>query len=455
MIKTIFCILLLFISTHVYGGDDILHAYIREGLDGNLALRQQTFSLEQSLQALREARGLFLPSLEFSTRYSRAGGGRTIEFPIGDIVNPVHQTLNELLQQPRFPGNLPNVTTPFLRREEQDTKLRVVQPLYQPATIYNYRIRKHMAEIQRAEHNAFTRELIEEIKTTYFTYLKMLQIEKLLDSTSALLEENLRVSNALVQADRATEEIVFRARAELSDLHRQREEAQRDRVLAASYFNFLLNRPLDDPIRHVQVDELRTEQPVSDLSQAQAIAMERRDEFRQLRMAIRVAEQSVKLARSAYIPGVSLVYDFGIQGTNYRIRRDDDYWMASIVLRWNLFNGFQDRPKVEQQRLERRKIETQLEELERQIALQVKRGYHNLLVAERTLQSAAERLASSRASFTIVQRKYQEGMAPQIEFLDARTTLTNAEIQQIVITFDYRIRLAEFERITASYELDK
>ena len=91
-----------------------LDAYVAEGLQSNLALKGQNLSLEKSLRVLDEAKGLFLPTLDLNARYSLAAGGRTIEFPVGDLLNPVYGTLNQMTGSDRFP-TLQNVNTPFLR----------------------------------------------------------------------------------------------------------------------------------------------------------------------------------------------------------------------------------------------------------------------------------------------------------------------------------------------------
>jgi len=46
-------------------------------------------------------------------------------------------------------------------------------------------------------------------------------------------------------------------------------------------------------------------------------------------------------------------------------------------------------------------------------------------------------------------------MALQVEYLDARNNYLQSEIQQVVATFDYHIRQAEFEKTVASYGLKK
>jgi len=445
---------LIFAISAAHANENILEKYVRIGLKSNLVLRQKDFSVQQSLQALKAARGMFLPSLSIEARYSRAGGGRTFEIPVGDLFNPLHATLNQLIQQQRFPTDLQNVEIPFLRKEEHDTKIRVVQPVFQPGIYYNQQVKKHLADAQRAERDVFARQLVGEIKKGYFTYLKTLQIERLLDETKKLLRENLRVSESLFKNQKVTEDAVLRAKVELSELEQQQAEAQKNRVLAAAYFNFLINHPLDDSIEVADEWEA-ADQTSPDLAAAENSALKKRDEFAQLQQSIRAAKNGVSAKKTKYLPGVNAVFDYGFEGEKYRFSKNDDYWMASLVLSWNLFNGFQDRARVQQAKLAKKSLEARQAELKQQIALQVREVYHNMIVAGKNVLTANERVLSARKSYRIVERKYREGMAAQIEFLDARTTLTRSEINRIVSKYDYQIALTDFERATAAYPLEK
>jgi outer membrane protein TolC len=81
----------------------ILENYIQTGLSHNLALQQQQIDWQRSLEAVRQAKSLFYPVAQFNATYTRAAGGRRIDFPIGDLLNPVHSTLNQLTQSNQFP----------------------------------------------------------------------------------------------------------------------------------------------------------------------------------------------------------------------------------------------------------------------------------------------------------------------------------------------------------------
>lgn len=76
-----YCLLLLglccFVPIHA---QSVIDKYIREGLDNNESIKQQTFLLKKNLYALKEAQSLFFPKLIVSGSYNKADGGRTVDF---------------------------------------------------------------------------------------------------------------------------------------------------------------------------------------------------------------------------------------------------------------------------------------------------------------------------------------------------------------------------------------
>jgi len=451
MYKLILLVILIpFLS---WGSENtILERYISTALQNNLALKQQDFAYQKSVSALKEARGLFLPSLEIQARYSRAGGGRTIDIPVDQFLNPVYQTLNAILQQNVFPEDIQGETIVFLREEEHETKIRAVQPIFQTDIYYNYKIKDNLQNLEQLSKQAFARLLIAHVKSSYYNYLKTLEIVKLLQRTQELLEENLRVNEKLVEIQKSTRDVVFRSQADLSFLEKQQADAEKGQVMAQAYFNFLLNLPQDQIIETISLESLPSPLLIT-LSDAEITALQNREEVKQLSYAIEAAQNGVKLNRGKFLPNVFAVFDYGYQGEFYRFSEQDDFWMASAILQWNLFNGFQDKRKIQQARLEQKKLETRQLELQNQIKLEVRDAYYGVGVALKNLQSSEDQLRSQQKSFEIVDKKYQQGMALQVEYLDARNSYIRSEIDLIMARFDYYISHANLERITGSYPL--
>jgi outer membrane protein TolC len=447
-------VFIIFTVGMVDAQDNVLDTYIKIGLENNLSLRQQQFSLEQSMEALNEARGLFFPSIDIGARYSRAGGGREFVIPVGDLVNPVYQTLNQLLgvhgQPPLFPENIPDQKVQFLREEEHDTRVRLVQPLFQPAIWSNYSLKSELNDIEDLKTTIFKRNLVAEIKRAYYNYLKATQVVELYQKIEEVQTENLRVSQSLYAAGTATQDVVFRAQAELGGTEQEKLHVENLQRQSKSYFNFIINRPLQEEITTIS-DHKNLLLNIPDLELAREHAFAHREELRQIKSAISAADKSAAIVKSRYYPGLNAVLDYGFQGEKYKFSTDNDYWMASLVLDWNLFNGFQDKAKLQQAHLEGKKLSTQENELRNLIELEVERIYDNLTVAQKTIEVNQRRVESSLASFNIISKKFEEGAAAQVEYLDAQTTLTNAAITEIISRYDYYIVYADFERIVALY----
>jgi outer membrane protein TolC len=155
------------------------------------------------------------------------------------------------------------------------------------------------------------------------------------------------------------------------------------------------------------------------------------------------------------LPGIAAIIDYGFQGEKYRFTKNDDYWMASLVLSWNLFNGFQDAARKKQALLEKKILEKQFQEVEVRIRLQLLDATRSLQVARQVLTAAEETQLSAEASFLIVSKKYEQHMVPQIEYIQARNEFTAARANQLISVYDVYIKEAQLELAAGLYPLVK
>ena len=101
---------LLFPFAWVMGQKSILDEYIEMGFQQNIVLQQKSISAEKALLSLQSAQSLYQPTLAFQGGYQTGEGGRSISFPVGDMLNPVYATLNQLTKSAAFP-QISNVET--------------------------------------------------------------------------------------------------------------------------------------------------------------------------------------------------------------------------------------------------------------------------------------------------------------------------------------------------------
>lgn len=423
---------------------DPLGGLVREALQRNLGQRQQELLAEKSQAAVQQARGLFLPNLTVDARYSQMHGGLNF----GDLVNPAYQALNQLTGSAAFPTNVDG-RFPYA----QETRLRIVQPVFNAQILSNYKISTSLRGLQDARARAAARQLAADVQLAYVNYARSAQVVEVLRATHGLVQEQVRVTERLLANGKVTADARHRAIAERSGVEQQLTEAEQKRAAASRYLNFLLDRAADSPV--VEIADTALLMPlVDDLPVVLTRARAAREEFQQADYGIRVADAQEQLARSSYLPSVSLAVDYGLQGNDYRIDSRNDFAMASVVVQWNVFNGLQDASRRQQATLDGQRARVQRDELDRQIDLQVRQAYDAVVAQRQALQAAGDRLTAARRSYELTARRYQEGMAAPIELLDARTAYTAAQINQVLTRHEYGARYIELERVAALRDLN-
>ena len=248
-----FFLLLLFVflqrpmlraQTSITPSPGILDGYIHTGLDSNLALRQRNFDLQRARLDLQRARSLFYPQAGFSSQYTLADGGRTQSIPVGDLLNSVYSTLNQLTGSNRFP-QVANQSVQFLPNDFQDTKMEISLPLLNPDLNHNRQVSGELINARQADVDIYRRELVRNIRQAYYQYLQAGKAVEIYHNALELVKENRRVSEKFVENRMATKEIVLRAQAQVSQVEVLPDRARQRTWTSATpprYFNFLLNR---------------------------------------------------------------------------------------------------------------------------------------------------------------------------------------------------------------------
>jgi outer membrane protein TolC len=417
--------------------------YVREALRANLSLAQAQLGEDQADAAVREARALRLPTVAFSTRRTRVDGG----LDLGNLVNPAYRALNQLTGTSAFPTNV-GLTLPFA----QETRVRLAQPIFQPAIGAGVRAATAERDAQSAGVSAAARRLAADVQTGYWAIASTTRVAELFRATLPLMEENVRVNERLLANGTVTPEAVLRARAERSEVVQQLADAEQRESAALRSFNLLLDRPLDASVELLSDSALALVVDTTASLTLDALlqhALSAREELRQAEHGIAAASAQEKAATAAFLPTVAVALDYGVQGNTYRFDREHDALAASVVVEWNLFNGGRDEAQRQQAAIGANRARVARREIERRVELEVRQAYDALQVARAGIATARDRVAAARRSFELVTRRHAEGMASQIEFIDARTAYTRAELNLILTRQSYAVRAVELERAAA------
>jgi outer membrane protein TolC len=423
-----------------------LEHYVKKGLESNLALHQKTFDRQKAELDLKRAKTLFYPQASLNSQYTLASGGRTQDIPIGDLLNNVYSTLNQITGQSKFP-QVSNQSIQFLPNDFHDTRVEVVMPVVNTELYYNRVIKKELINTQQADIDIYKRELVKSIKEAYYQYLQAGKAVDIYNNALALASENLRVSEKLVQNGTATRESVMRAKAQVSQVKALVIAAVNQQQNAAAYFNSLLNQTLEAPI---DTDSTIFEQLNTNVTAA-VEAPAKREELARLQSAQKVVGTSIKMNRSYLIPKLNAFYNIGFQGFGFRFNGDQFYQLGGLQFKWDLFKANDNKYKIHQSQLDLQALNTQYKDVEQQLTLQVRTTANNYRSAIQTLQARVDEVQSAQETYRFAERRFREGQALQIELIDARTQLTNAQLNYSLAQLAVLTRAAELERVTAAY----
>jgi outer membrane protein len=421
--------------------------YLEAALNNNLVLKEKKVALDKSLLALKEARSLFLPTTWLEGQYTLANGGRTIDIPIGDLMNPVYQTLNELTGSTKFP-TVNNVSEQFLPNNFYDVRVKTTMPLVNPDLKLNQAIRQKESTLRQNEIATYKRELIKEVKSAYYNYLSAQQAVEIYARSLDVVNENLRTNQSLLRNGKGLPAYVTRAESEQQQVAAAHATAQTNEKNAKAYFNFLLNQPLEE---NILVPNDATVPLQSIVSQTQNISTLNREELKSIADAKEITRLANKMDRSFRTPRINAFVDLASQGFDFTFNNKTIFYLGGIQMQVPIFTGKRNLFKIRQSEYDARSLDIRESQVKNQLDLAAYTSRNNVYTAYTNYLSTQKQQAAAEQYFRLIDKGYKEGVNSFIEFLDARNQLTRTQLQNSIDYFKTLIAVAEYERQTASY----
>lgn len=429
-----------------FAQNTVLDQYIQSAFSNNKGLKEQNFQLTKSLLALQEAKSLFGPNVSLLGSYTKSSGGRTIDFPIGDIMNPVYNSLNQLTNSHNF-KSLENVSVQLNPDNFYDAKVRTSLPLINAEIYYNQKIKREQITQQQAAVNVYKRELVRDIKTAYYQYYQAAQAVAIYNNALSLINENIRINESMVRNGMRNNTALYRAQTEKEKTDADINKAINTRQNSKAYFNFLLNRGLDE---NVTLDSTLLITP----AQLPGKDINEREELAQYKSATTAYRLNEQLQRAYLIPKLSTFIDLGSQGTGATFDKSTRYYLFGVNLEWNLFASHKYKYKIKQAANDVETITNAASQTTDQLRLQLYQAVNNYQTALRSFKTAQSQLSFAERYYRDQMKVYKEGQLLYIELLDAQNQLTQAQLQTTVAQASVQTAYAAVERAQASYNID-
>ena len=427
-----------------------LENYIDSALQNNIALQQKNISVEKAMYALKTAKSLYQPVIAMQGSYQSGEGGRSIDFPVGDLLNPVYSTLNKLTASNKFP-QIENVTTNFFPRNFYDLRLNALMPLYNKDIQYNKEIQQQQMQLQQTDLNAYKRELIKNIKVSYFNYLASLKATIIIQNAMQLAIEGKRANEKLMANGKGLPAYILRSETEISMLNAQLNESKKQSESAKLFFNFLLNRDLE-----MEIDTTYNEESglmlFNEMNNSSG-NISQREELKLLEGAVELNKTALKMNQHFWYPKLNGYFNLGSQSQSWEFNNKSAYYLGGLQLDVPLFTGKRNQYKIKQTQLEITLSQNNLKQTTQQLNLVEKIAKNNLQTAFQNYTVSLKQLETAETYQRLIDRGYREGVNTYLETVDARSQFMNASQMKNINLFKVLIAAAEYEREIASFNI--
>jgi outer membrane protein TolC len=425
--------ILLCLITPLWAQDSLsLREAVQLALRENKTIAGTNAAARASAARIDEARSGWLPKLNYSESFVRSN-------------NPVF-VFSSLLTQHQFgvenfaigPLNRPNPLNNF------QSILALDQPIYDAGQTRDAVRAADLSRQMTAEEQRRTgMQVISAVVKAY--YGAALAAESLHTAEQSLrsAEADLKRAESVHAAGMSTDVDVLSIRVHLAAVTEQRIQRAADLDVAKSALNDALGLPLD--ARHTLSSELRPlTVPELELASLERDASSTRPEARATHLEADLAKAQADSARSALRPQVSFHAAFEADRQQF-IDRGGANWLASIGLRWNLFNGNGDKAKIEELRHWMERAHADEQRVDSAVRLEVRRAWADLRAADQRIEVAKAAVAEADESLRITQNRYEAGMSNVTDLLRNETAVLESHTRYLAAVHDQRIAATMLE----------
>jgi outer membrane protein TolC len=413
---------------------------VNRAWEHNIMLQAKKFQLDAASSALKEAKSLYGPTVVFGTQYTLASGGRSINFPVGDLLNPVYGTLNQLTQTNAFP-QIENVNEQFLPNNFYDARFRITQPIYYPDLANNKKLKAEAIATKELEVKAFKRELSKEVMIAYFSVMTSKKAIAIYESADTLITEAKRTTQSMIKNGIALPSALSRIENQASNNMSQKIDAMANHTNAISYFKFLTGMTKDEVIEEIGLPEL----PII-IDDKVGL----REDIQQINQGIKMQSLAIEKENNFYIPKIGAQLDLGSQDFDFGF---EPYALLGINLEVNIFDSKRNSYKKDAIKAEILSLESQKSHVEDLISLKIEIAKENVLSAINQANTYKSRITATDRIYQDVQKKYREGTANYLDLIDAQTQVTHINQQYNIAQNNAWVKWAEYVYATALYPI--
>jgi outer membrane protein len=396
---------------------------LNNALTNNTAIKEAAQRYLAAREGEKSARADFLPKLSASYSYTN---------------------LND---QPFSMFN--GMKIPLSSEEVYKWNLTAAQPLFTGfALITRYEMARYGVDLSKTYQILAMMDVTKQVREAYFNVLLAEKFFGVADEAVKNLESHARDAERFYKEGMIAYNDLLKSKVALSNAVQNRDRAKANADMAVSSLNTVLRFDIN---RATRLEDIHDVPELSfDIVTLLQEAMSNRPELQALRIALKNTDSAVKLAQSAYYPSAFLVGNYERMGDNpeaYNNEYTNDH-NSSITLQaqWQFFEWGKTRAEVSRYSHEKLALMEKITAVEDGIRMEVKNAFLDTDVSKKNITTARESLDQAQENYRLTNLQYQQQITTSTEVLDARTYLSQAQVNYYGALYGYMISMARLDR---------
>ena len=413
---------------------------------GSRTLQMADKAVDIARSERQKMNAFWYPSLNASGAYVHLSNHIEVKEPLRQFTDPAKDFVHSIVPDDKFISSiLDNIgahtlTFPLLERNLTTIDANVMWPLFTGGKrIFASRIGNRMVDLAKAGREEAGATLQSELVETYYALRLAQRVVDVREQTFLGLQKHYRNAMKLEENGMINKAERLFAQVTMDEARRELESARKDLNVAQNALKVLLN--VEDAIsinpssplfmNHDLPDELYFKNLVSTGSYIVS----------KLRIQEAMADNQLKISKSAYIPTIAL---FGKQ-TLYAENLPKNLMPRTLVgvgFTWNIFDGLNREANIRQTRLTKQTLQLGREKAQNELGVLVDELYSEIQNTKDDVAALNTTIEMSRELVRIRKKSFQEGMATSTDVIDAETMLSKVQIAFLLAYYKYDVALA-------------
>ena len=329
--------------------------------------------------------------------------------------------------------------------------LSINLPLFAPAVYRTMSMTKTDIELAVEKSRASKLDLVNQVSKAYYQLMLAQDSYNVLLGSYKLAEDNFNIVNAKYEQGAVSEYDKISAEVQMRSIKPNVISAANGVTLAKLQLKVLMGITADV--------ELKTEDSLTNYETAvfanqlkdEEVGLENNTTMKQLDLNMKMLEKSLKVAKSSFIPTLSMSFSYNYQSLyNPNINFFEYNWSNSSSLMFNLsipLYKASNFTKVKSAHIQIRQLDWNRIDTERKLNMEIVSYRNNMAASSEQVVSNKENVMQAEKAVLIAGKRYDVGKGTVLELNSSQVSLTQAQLTYNQSIYDYLIAKADLDKV--------